>query len=84
MTGVQTCALPISFKLAEQPQEDLLSWVATNFDEQKKNGVFSYIHERVYIQKPIFIAAEHSAQQSRNDLNKYEKEFNAGQINMLS
>lgn len=72
------------FKLAEQPQEDLLSWVATNFDEQKKNGVFSYIHERVYIQKPIFIAAEHSAQQSRNDLDKYEKEFNAGHINILS
>ena len=42
------------------------------------------MHERVYNQKPIFIAAEHSAQQSREDLDKYEKEFNEGHLNVLS
>lgn len=72
------------FKSTERSQEDLISWITTNFGEQRKHGVFSNIHERVYVQKPIFIAAEHSAQQSREDLDKYEQEFNEGHINILS
>ena len=72
------------FKSTEPSQEDIISWITTNFEEQRKSGVFSNIHERVYVQKPIFIAAEHSAQQSREDLDKYEQEFNEGHINILS
>lgn len=72
------------FKSAESSQDEILSWINNNLEQQKQSGVFSYLHERIYVQKPIFIAAEHSAQQSREDLDKYEKEFNAGHINILS
>ena len=72
------------FKSTEHTEKDLVNWISKNFEEQRKNGVFTNIHERVYMKKPIFISAEHSAQQSREDLDKYEKEFNAGHINVLS
>ena len=72
------------FKSTEKDEEVLSAWLLDNFDAQRKSGVFSNIHERVYAQKPIFIAAEHSAQQSREDLDKYEKEFNEGHLNVLS
>lgn len=72
------------FKSTENDEETLSNWLLEHFGDQKESGVFSNIHERVYAQKPIFIAAEHSAQQSREDLDKYEKEFNEGQLNVLS
>ena len=72
------------FKSTDNDEEALSTWLLDNFDDQRKSGVFSNIHERVYVQKPIFIAAEHSAQQSREDLDKYEKEFNEGHLNVLS
>lgn len=72
------------FKSAEQNNEELAKWIAQNFNVQKESGVFSNMHERIYAQKPIFISAEHSAQQSREDLDRYEKEFNAGHLNILS
>ena len=75
---------PFPFKSDYQNEEELLKWIAENFEEQKNSGVFSNIHERIYDQKPIFISAEHSAQQSREDLDKYEREFNDGHLNILS
>ena len=75
---------PFPFKSDYQNEEELLKWIAENFEEQKNSGVFSNIHERIYDQKPIFISAEHSAQQSREDLDKYEQEFNDGHLNILS
>ena len=72
------------FKSTENDEDALSAWLLDHFDAQRKSGVFSNIHERVYAQKPIFIAAEHSAQQSREDLDKYEKEFNEGHLNVLS
>ena len=72
------------FKSSENEEEALSKWLLEHFDGQRESGIFSNIHERVYAQKPIFIAAEHSAQQSREDLDKYEKEFNEGHLNVLS
>ena len=72
------------FKTDERDEEALTKWIDENFQKQKEAGVFSNMHERIYVQKPIFISAEHSAQQSREDLDKYEKEFNAGHLNILS
>lgn len=72
------------FKTDNKNEEELINWVADNFNKQKESGVFFNIHERIYNQKPIFIAAEHSAQQSREDLDRYEKQFNDGQLNILS
>lgn len=72
------------FKSSESNDNELIQWIADNFERQKDSGVFSNIHERIYAQKPIFISAEHSAQQSREDLDKYEKQFNDGHLNILS
>ncbi len=72
------------YKSSELIQEQVDTWILQNLDYQKELGVYSDIHERVYSQKPIFIAAEHSAQQSREDLDKYEQEFNDGHLNVLS
>ncbi len=72
------------FKSSELVEEKVVEWLLHHFDNQRKAGVFSNMHERVYNQKPIFISAEHSAQQSREDLDKYEKEFNEGCLNVLS
>lgn len=72
------------FKTNDKNEEELINWIVNNFEKQKESGVFSDIHERIYNQKPIFIAAEHSAQQSREDLDRYEKQFNDGQLNVLS
>ncbi len=72
------------FKSAEIKEKDLTEWIEKNLTNQKEHGVYTELHERVYAQKPIFISAEHSAQQCREDLDRYEKEFNEGHINILS
>lgn len=72
------------FKTSEIDAKKVGKWIEENLSSQKEHGVLSDLHERIYIQKPIFISAEHSAQQSREDLDKYEKEFNEGHLNILS
>jgi len=72
------------FRSDEQSETAISDWINQSMSQQISEGIFSDINERIYIQKPIFIAAEHSAQQSREDLEKYEKEFNDGQLNVLS
>ncbi len=72
------------FKSTEQKEDDVNNWINDNLSEQINSGIFSDIHQRIYAQKPIFIAAEHSAQQSREDLDRFEKEFNNGYLNILS
>lgn len=72
------------FKTGSISDDKLEEWIRGNFTEQSKLGVFSNITRRTFAQKPIYISAEHSAQQSREDLDKYEKEFNAGHLNILS
>lgn len=72
------------FKSSKLTQGEVDTWISQKLVRQKELGVYSDIHERVYLQKPIFIAAEHSGQQSRKDLEKYEQEFNNGHLNVLS
>lgn len=72
------------FKSAEQTEEDVSEWIEKNLFDQKAAGVFGVMNYRVLASKPIFISAEHSAQQSSEDLDRYEKEFNDGKINILS
>ena len=72
------------FKSAEQKEKDVLKWIDENLFNQKAAGVFGVMNSRVLASKPIFISAEHSAQQSHEDLDRYEKEFNEGKINILS
>ncbi|MDE6479778.1 MAG: DEAD/DEAH box helicase [Muribaculaceae bacterium] len=72
------------FKTGNINGTDLEKWIHENLETQIKSGVYSDITKRIYAQKPIFLSAEHSAQQSREDLDKYEAAFNAGHLNILS
>lgn len=62
----------------------VLNWIKENLSQQKDLGLWSDLHERILLKNPIYLAAEHSAQQNKNKLKQIEKEFNAGKINILS
>ncbi len=72
------------FKTSDIDARTVGDWIEEKLSSQKEHGVLSDLHERIYVQKPIFISAEHSAQQSREDLDRYEREFNEGHLNILS
>lgn len=50
----------------------------------REDGLWSVFNDRVIESAPYFSAAEHSAQQSSDLLDKYEKSFKDGWINLLS
>lgn len=75
---------PFPFKIGDNDTDAIDKWIEENLAEQKDAGMLSNIHQRVYEMKPIFIAAEHSAQQTRKDLEQFEQDFDAGRLNILS
>lgn len=50
----------------------------------REEGLWSNINDRVIESAPYFSAAEHSAQQASELLDKYERRFKEGWINLLS
>lgn len=64
--------------------QEIDQWIRDNLKKQIEKGLFSSLHERIYQKRPIFIAGEHSGQQQREVLDKYEKDFNDGRLNILS
>lgn len=73
-----------NFKSDKLKEIDISEWIENNFKDQIEAGIFSNLKAGIYINKPIYISAEHSAQQSREDLEQYEKDFNNGHLNILS
>lgn len=59
-------------------------WIENNCKELKNRGVWNNIHERIIQIKPLFLAGEHSAQQTEKRLQALEKKFENGKINILS
>lgn len=57
-------------------------------DEQiqrlRDEGIWSDLHDRVVELSPYFAAAEHSAQQPAEVLDRYERHFKEGRLNLLS
>lgn len=72
------------FKSDSLCEGKVLSWIDENLRTQKKLGLYTDLHTRIYNYKPVFVAAEHSAQQSRQQLDIYEKQFKEGRLNVLS
>lgn len=72
------------FRTTEGSDKSVKEWITSNLSKLIETGLYSDIHERIYLKRPIFLAAEHSAQQSNEDLDRFEKDFNAGHINILS
>lgn len=69
-------------------RQDIASWLVTDdrVAELKNRGAWSDILDRIYegINNRTYIAAEHSAQQSRSRLQRYVGEFVNGTLNVLN
>lgn len=62
------------------------AWLADQAEiaAMREQGVWPSLNDRVIELAPYFTAAEHSAQQDSKLLDRYEKEFKTGALNLLS
>lgn len=62
------------------------AWVTTNevIRSLRDEGLWTNLNDRAIELAPYFVAAEHSAQQPADALQRYEKWFTEGRINLLS
>lgn len=72
------------YKTADMIKSDVETWIETKMKEQDELGVLSELVRNIYRKSPIYIAAEHSAQQDRETLDRYEHDFTDGKLNILS
>ena len=73
-----------AFANEQECDEAIETWVHESMPEQTRRGLITGLHIRIYEKKPIYLAAEHSAQQQHNVLHDYEQEFKKGHLNVLS
>lgn len=59
-------------------------WILENSELIKEKGLWTSLHEKVYSPEKIYIAGEHSAQQQKERLEEIEKQFEKGELNILS
>lgn len=74
----------IDYTLTKISNKEIIEWKNENLEKQEKLGLWSNLHERILLYYPIYLAAEHSAQQSKGKLQEIEEQFNNGKINILS
>lgn len=67
----------ISQKVAEK-------WIDENSSGFREKGLWNDLHELILSPNHLFLAAEHSAQQKKDRLAQLEKQFEDGEINILS
>lgn len=62
------------------------AWLSGRADvaDLREQGIWPVLNDRVIELAPYFTAAEHSAQQDSKTLERYEKAFKGGDINLLS
>lgn len=77
--------LPVTFPRSNAVDQ-IHDWLAA--DPQvaalREQGVWADLHDRVALLSPYLRAAEHSAQQPPSRLRRFEREFKAGEINILN
>jgi Distinct helicase family with a unique C-terminal domain including a metal-binding cysteine cluster len=71
-------------KTVDVSDNEIVEWITQNLREMSKMGLLSNLHESIFLYRPVFMAAEHSAQIDHPTLSKYEEAFNAGHLNILS
>ena len=81
-------AFPYPYHLTEENTEVdgqiAEDWLTTTRNSAKEKGLWNNLHNRVYSRDRLFLAGEHSGQQSRMRLDALEEQFDNGQINILS
>jgi ATP-dependent helicase YprA (DUF1998 family) len=65
-------------------KEIVREWLKTNSQEARQKGLWNNLHERIYDFEKLYLAGEHSAQQSKLRLQELEDQFETGEINILS
>lgn len=59
-------------------------WITSSREQLKSSGLWSDLYEKVYYPNNLFLAGEHSAQQQKGILSRIEKNFESGELNVLS
>jgi DEAD/DEAH box helicase domain-containing protein len=62
----------------------IYEWLSKNMLNLKEIGIWSDIYERIYLDYPVFLSGEHSAQQADSRLRSLENKFENGRLNLLS
>ncbi|WP_281322210.1 DEAD/DEAH box helicase [Flavobacterium aestivum] len=59
-------------------------WITNNSAEWKQNGLWNDIHEKIILNRPVYLSGEHSAQQNEKRLKQLEDKFEKAEINILN
>jgi len=65
-------------------KEDINLWISSNSVVAREKGIWNDLHERIYSKEKLYLAGEHSAQQTKKRLSELEEQFEDGEINVLS
>lgn len=60
------------------------NWIVTNSTEWKQNGLWNDVHEKIILNRPLYLSGEHSAQQNQKRLDQLEDKFGKAEINILN
>ena len=66
------------------PMEITEQWINSSKKLLKVHGLWSDLYEKIFYPNQLFLAGEHSAQQQKNVLGRIEKNFENGELNILS
>ncbi len=75
------------FNRNEENELDLIAtkdWIINNSGEWKQNGLWNDIHEKIILNRPLYLSGEHSAQQNEKRLKQLEDKFEKAEINILN
>lgn len=78
---------PYPFNLNEEKNLDLertRQWLQNNTSALRAAGVWNNLHEQVILNRPLYLAGEHSAQQNERRLKELETAFENAEINVLN
>nr|WP_246200094.1 DEAD/DEAH box helicase [Maribacter luteus] len=64
--------------------EEVGNWIQKNSSGARDKGLWNDLHERIFDFEKLYLAGEHSAQQSKKRLKDLEEQFENGEINILS
>ena len=62
----------------------IISWMSVNLGYVRQKGLWSNMHERILLYNPVYLSAEHTAQQKKVVLRKIEDDFEKHKLNVLS
>jgi ATP-dependent helicase YprA (DUF1998 family) len=85
--SVEFPEFPYPFNLDEEKNLNLEKtrlWLQSNATPLRSAGVWNNLHEQVILNRPLYLAGEHSAQQNEHRLKELETAFENAEINVLN